>query len=169
MTLQLVRFVIHGEPASKANQRQLVMRGKKPMLIKSEKALAYEAAAIRQVPPKCRLRLEGPVRFTARIFYASERPDLDESVLLDCLQDMWTTVRVPAAGGGINEVRQLVQAGVYRNDRQVRERHVFHGIDRAMPRAEIEIAALAPQQSGMFRFDPAFGWVAQVERQGALV
>ncbi len=72
---------------------------------------------------------------TLRIFYASERPDLDESVVLDVLQDRFVKDRV-------TDERRLVQKGVYRNDRQVREKHVYHSIDRANPRAEIEVEPL---------------------------
>jgi Holliday junction resolvase RusA-like endonuclease len=42
-----------------------------------------------------------------------------------------------------------VQKGVYRNDRQVREKHVFHAIDRANPRAEIEVEPIEAQQQEM--------------------
>ena len=75
---------------------------------------------------------------TLRIFYATQRPDLDESVVLDVLQDRYEKI-----GGQ----RVLVQPGVYRNDRQVREKHVFHAIDRANPRAEVEVESLVEQQS----------------------
>lgn len=137
----IVRLTILGEPASKGNSRELVTFGRgeaaRPALIKSKKARAYERDALRQIPPIARMRIEGPVRVTARIFYASERPDLDASVLLDCLQD-----RYSGKGGG----RELVQRGVYRNDRQVRELHLYHAIDRTSPRAEIEVEALQAQQ-----------------------
>ena len=138
-------LTILGEPASKANQRQLVhvndgKGGKRPMFIKSSKARNYERDALRQIPPACRLRIEGPVRVTLRIFYASERPDLDESVVLDALQDRYE---------GKGEQRELVQNGVYRNDRQVREKHVYHAIDRANPRAEVEVETMQAQQPGL--------------------
>jgi Holliday junction resolvase RusA-like endonuclease len=131
----LIRLTILGEPASKANQRQLVHFGDRPALIKSQKARAYERDALRQIPPAARVRLQGPVRVTLRIFYASERPDLDESVILDVLQDRYV---------GKGERRELVQRGVYLNDRQVREKHVYHAIDRANPRAEIEVEEMTP-------------------------
>lgn len=140
----MIRLTILGEPASKANSRELVTFGrgenKRPALIKSKKARDYERAALRQIPPMARQRIEGPVRVTMRIYYATERPDLDASVVLDCLQDRYE---------GKGERRELVQWGVIRNDRQVREMHFYHAIDRANPRAEIEIEALAPQQSPM--------------------
>lgn len=134
-----IKFTIFGEAASKANSRQIVTINGRPSSIKSKKARGFEADALQQIPPRARLRIEGPVRVTLRIWYASERPDLDESIVLDILQDRWK-----AAKDGLPRV--LVQAGVYRNDRQVREKHVFHGIDRCNPRTEIAVEPLQAQQ-----------------------
>ena len=58
--------------------------------------------------------MTGDLRFTARIFYATRRPDLDESLILDLLQGV-----------------------IYKNDRQVKEKHVYWGLDPANPRTEI--------------------------------
>lgn len=132
--MSFAAFTILGEPASKANSRKIVTIGGRPASIKSDKARAYVRDALRQIPPAARLRLDVPVRLTARIFYTTERPDLDESVILDVLQDQYA---------GTGPMRHLVQAGVYRNDRQVRERHVYHGIDKKNPRAEIVVESLA--------------------------
>lgn len=155
----MIRFTIIGEPASKANSREIATIGARKMEVlvgqnddgslqfekmkvggrilnrKSDKALNYEKSALKQVPPVARLRLQGPVRVTLRIFYASQRPDLDESVVLDVLQDRYEKNKYTKA-------RELVQRGVYCNDRQVREKHVFHAIDRKNPRTEIEIELL---------------------------
>jgi Holliday junction resolvase RusA-like endonuclease len=131
-----VRLVILGEPASKANSRQLVKFGERMVPIKSAKARNYERDAQAQIPVAARRMLRGPLRVTLRIWYASERPDLDESVILDVLQARYRKV---------DGRRELVRAGVYENDRQVRERHVFHGIDRANPRAEIVVEPLNSQ------------------------
>ena len=60
--------------------------------------------------------LEGNLKFSATLFYASLRPDLDASVLLDALQ-----------------------MKTYLNDRQIKEIHLFHSVDRENPRAEILI------------------------------
>jgi Holliday junction resolvase RusA-like endonuclease len=138
----VIRFTILGQPCSKANSRQIVTIGQRPQVIKSKAARDYEHDAVRQIPPVARVRLEGPVRVTLRLFYASERPDLDESIVLDVLQDRWGK---PMMG----EARPLLQHGVYRNDRQVREKHVFHAIDKANPRAEIEVEAMQTQQQGI--------------------
>jgi len=132
-----IRFIILGEPASKANSRQIVVRGGRPASIKSEKALNFEANALKQIPPVARQQLTCPVRVTLRIFYASERPDLDESIVLDVLQDRYATYKA-----GDKKLRKLVQRGVYVNDRQVREKHVFHAIDRTNPRTEVTIEPL---------------------------
>jgi Holliday junction resolvase RusA-like endonuclease len=148
----VIRFTILGEPASKANSRQIVTIGERPSVIKSQKAREFEANALRQIPPRARLRLDGPVRVTLRIFYASQRPDLDESVILDVLQDRWCKPK--RADGSIAPERFLGQAGVYRNDRQVREKHVFHGIDKANPRTEVCVEPLQAQQVGLALPEP---------------
>ena len=135
----MIRFTILGQPCSKANSRQLVNFGKRIVPIKSKDALAYERAALLQIPVSARQGLDGPARINITIFYASERPDLDPSVILDCLQNRY--VKDKKTGE-----RVLVQKGVVQNDRQFREMHLFHRIDRANPRAEIEIEPLAPQQ-----------------------
>lgn len=143
----MIEFTIYGEPASKANSRELATIGprdnRRTIVRKSDKALTYERDALKQIPPKARLRLEGPVRVTLRIFYATERPDLDESVVLDVLQDRWGQAAKDGTAAGL---RPLLQSGVYRNDRQVREKHVFHGIDRNNPRTEVRIEPLQAQQ-----------------------
>jgi hypothetical protein len=126
-----LRLVVHGEPASKANSRQIVMIGsgsaKRPAVIKSKKAREYERAAVPQVLAQCRRAgwkciASGRVRVSMTIFYASERPDLDESVILDVMQQI-----------------------VFDNDRRVREKHVRHAIDKANPRAEIEVEPIVEQ------------------------
>lgn len=137
---QRVAFTILGEAASKANQRKLVLFGERPALIKSDKGRRYERDALLQIPIDARLRLVGPVCVTLRMYYASERPDLDESIVLDVLQDRYS---------GKRDARRLVQHGVYCNDRQVREKHVFHAIDRARPRVEVEVEAMQAQQVAM--------------------
>jgi len=125
-----VSFTIRGEPASKANSRQLVTLRKKgeeprPASIKSKKARAYEHNAQYQIP-RLPILMIGPLRATIRIWYTSELPDLDESIILD-----------------------VMQGRIFRNDRQVREKHVFHGIDRSNPRAHVTIEAMTAQQESL--------------------
>lgn len=138
----MIRLTIFGQPFSKANRRQLVTIKGRAALIKSKEALAYERDALLQIPAAARVRLEGPVRVRLVIYYRTEMPDLDESVLLDILQDRYQ---------GKGERRVLVQRGVYRNDRQVREKHVYHRIDKRNPRAEVVVRPLRAQHRELFR------------------
>lgn len=131
-----IEFIIAGEPASKANSRQLVTIRGKIAFIKSKKALGFEREAGLQIPHKCRAMFEGPVAVTLHLYYASERPDLDESVVLDVLQAQYKII-----GGK----RELVRAGVYLNDRQVREKHVYHHIDKANPRVHVVVVPIYPK------------------------
>ncbi|WP_066338332.1 hypothetical protein [Azohydromonas lata] len=146
---EVLCFTIYGQPASKANSRKIVdlpngKGGKRKASIKSEQARAFEADALRQIPAMARKRLAGPIRFTARIYYLSERSDLDESVVMDVLQDRYIKAPDPKDPTGKKRVRKLVQDGVYRNDRQIKEKHIYHGIDKCRPRVEIRIEEMAP-------------------------
>jgi Holliday junction resolvase RusA-like endonuclease len=107
-------FSVLGEPASKANSRRIVKFGNLSRMIKSQKALDYSSAFKRQV--KAGRLLEGDVVVEMTIWYASRRPDLDESLILDLLQGV-----------------------AYTNDRQVKEKHIFWGLDKENPRTEIMV------------------------------
>jgi len=162
MVMTPIRFTILGEPASKANQRKLATVGpadnRRLLFIKSKKARSYVDDAVRQIPGEARQRLEGPVRVAMRIYYASERPDLDESLILDVLQDQWAKKPDPRGN------RVLLQGGVYRNDRQVRTRYVEHAIDRTNPRTEILVLPIAPQQGPVDLFTA----LEEAEREAAM-
>lgn len=69
--------------------------------------------------------IECEVSVTMRLFYASRRSDLNEDQILD-----------------------LLQKRVYRNDRQVWEKHVYKAIDKANPRAEIIVAPILGELFG---------------------
>ena len=116
-------LIVHGEPASKANSRQIVMFGKRPAIIKSKKARDYVKAFEKQVKPLTNL-LEGDLAVHITIHYASRRPDLDESVILDCMERV-----------------------IYGNDRQVKEKHIFHGLDKDHPRSEIFVWRIEQKES----------------------
>jgi len=114
-----VELLIEGEPASKANSRRMVLIKGKPRLIKSSKALDYCKKFAEQCPVLETL-IEDDVRVDIDIHYATRRPDLDESVILDELQDR-----------------------IYKNDRQVKEKHVYWHLDRERPRSYIRVTPLA--------------------------
>lgn len=117
--LQALAQTFFGEPASKANSRKVVRIGNMSRLIKSQKALNYSEMFKSQAKPLEPL-LEGDVRVTMTIYYASRRPDLDESLILDLLQGV-----------------------AYLNDRQVKEKHIFWGLDKDNPRTEILVEKMS--------------------------
>lgn len=129
----MVSFVILGEPASKANSRKIVKFGNRLASIKSDKARSYAAVFDMQLSSEVRVMYAKPVRVSLRMYYASERPDMDESLVLDLMQ---------AQGSGTGKRRVFTRRGVYLNDRQVRERHVFFAVDRENPRVEVEVVEL---------------------------
>lgn len=89
------------------------------MVIKSSKALSYVDMFKRQCVVGERQKILVDVTVTIRIWYASRRPDLDESLILDLLQGV-----------------------AYENDRQVKEKHIYWmGVDKLNPRCEIEVSA----------------------------
>lgn len=113
-------FTILGEPASKSNSRQAVPRKTKSgkafvAFIKSSKAQNYSKTALLQIPELKEL-ISGKLGIECKIYYASERPDLDPSLIFD-----------------------LLQGRIFENDRQLREHHIYHGIDKVNPRAEIRV------------------------------
>ena len=109
-------FTIEGEPASKANSRKLGMIKGRMIPIKSQKALDYVKAFQKQIP-KIDPLTEEYVKVEMMIYYASRRPDLDESLILDCMQNY-----------------------VYYNDRQVKEKHIYWGLDKENPRTIIRVS-----------------------------
>lgn len=116
-----VEFIAYGEPSSKANSRMFTTRGGKPRSIKSPKALAFEAAFALQCP-KINPMFEGDVHVEAALYYASRRPDLDASLVLDGMQGR-----------------------IYHNDRQVRKQTIEWGIDIKNPRAEVRVTSLSEE------------------------
>jgi Holliday junction resolvase RusA-like endonuclease len=110
---------IFGEPASKANSRRLVARGGKPMFIKSEKALTYAESFKQQCTHNVHTPFDCDVCVEMTIYYASRRPDLDESLILDLLQGV-----------------------AYLNDRQVKRKVIDWGLDKENPRCIIRVSPL---------------------------
>jgi len=110
-----ITFTALGEPASKANSRKMVTIRGRPALIKSQKARDY----VKQFELQCP-QLEVPttedVQVEMMIYYASRRPDVDESLILDCMQ-----------------------CRIYKNDRQVKQKFIYWGLDRENPRTIIRV------------------------------
>lgn len=111
---------IMGEPASKSNSRKFVTFGGKPRFVKSDKAIAY-LRAFRMQCPTLTPMFTDDLMIEFKIFYASRRPDLDESLILDAMQGM-----------------------IYENDRQVKRRISEWGLDRDNPRTFIRVSVYDP-------------------------
>lgn len=120
---QVLSIKIYGEPASKANSRRVVRFGGMSRLIKSKKALSYSELFKQQCEPLGLQQFTGDVCVSMHIYYASRRPDLDESLILDLLQGV-----------------------AYKNDRQVKEKHIYWHLDKDSPRAEITISLMPVQE-----------------------
>lgn len=112
---KIVQFEVVGEPASKANSRKAVVIRGKPAFIKSQKARDYVKAFGEQCPTLPEL-ITDDVLVEILIYYASRRPDLDESLILDCMQDK-----------------------IYKNDRQVKQKKIYWSLDKDNPRSIIRI------------------------------
>ncbi len=112
---------ILGQTCSKSNSRQIITHpaSGRPMVIKSKEARAWLKSVEAQVPVH-RPLLAGDLRLTARIFYSSRRPDLDESLLMDALQGR-----------------------IYENDRQIKEKHIYWGLDPANPRVVVKVEEIS--------------------------
>lgn len=110
-----VTFTVYGEPASKANSRKMVLIKGRPALIKSQKARDY-VKTFEQQCPVLEMPTTEDVVVEMMIYYASRRPDLDESLILDCMQ-----------------------CRVYKNDRQVKQKFIYWGLDKENPRSVIRV------------------------------
>lgn len=110
-------FTIEGEPASKANSRKAVVIKGRPAFIKSDKARNYVKMFEAQCP-KLEAPFEEDVKVEMIIYYSSRRPDLDESLILDCMQ-----------------------GPIYKNDRQVKQKLIYWQLDKENPRSVIRVSA----------------------------
>tara|TARA_R100001377_G_scaffold11691_1_gene5854 strand:- start:1147 stop:1593 length:447 start_codon:yes stop_codon:yes gene_type:complete len=115
---RIISLKIEGQPYSKANSRRLVTIGGKPRFIKSDPARRYVTDFQAQCP-RLKELLEGDLEVEIVIFYASRRPDLDPSLILDCMEGY-----------------------IYKNDRQVKRQILYWGLDKKNPRAEIRVTEI---------------------------
>jgi|TARA_R110000824_G_scaffold78693_3_gene198519 hypothetical protein len=119
---ELCAITILGEPASKANSRRIVRIGERVRSIKSHKALTYAKGFEIQCPTRKEI-FEEDVAIAMKIFYRNRRPDLDESLILDLLENK-----------------------VYKNDRLVKYKSIEHGLDKEEPRTIIVISKLSNKE-----------------------
>ena len=119
---EVCAVTILGEPASKANSRRIVRIGERVRSIKSHKALTYAKGFEIQCPTRKEI-FEEDVAIAMKIFYRTRRPDLDESLILDLLENK-----------------------VYKNDRLVKYKSIEHGLDKEEPRTIIVISKLSNKE-----------------------
>tara|TARA_R100000005_G_C4948947_1_gene170304 strand:- start:110 stop:442 length:333 start_codon:yes stop_codon:yes gene_type:complete len=99
----------------------MVLIGGKPRFIKSKKALKYSKDFDLQCPVLDEL-MEGDLAVAMKIYYRTRRPDLDESLILDLLQDK-----------------------LYKNDRSIKLKYVLHGLDKENPRTVLLVGPVDKQ------------------------
>ena len=114
----LSTLTVLGEPCSKANSRQIVQIAGKLRVIKSKKARNYVKTATLQIPTREPL-FECDLFIAMKVYYRTRRPDLDESLVLDILQD-----------------------SIYKNDRQIKGKYIEWGLDKENPRVVISCGPL---------------------------
>lgn len=114
---------IIGKVVSKANSRRRTRSG---LYIKSADGLAFERLALQQIPNDT-IPITGDVLLLATIYYPTQRQDLDESLVMDVLQQ-----RKDKAG-------RVYFNGLYVNDRQIKAKLILHAIDRDNPRVTFEV------------------------------
>lgn len=117
---------IFGEPAGRGGD---VRRVRHPvtgraMRVHTGAATRFREAVRRQVGVLAD-RMEGDLRLTARIYSRDRRARMDADSLVEVLQGR-----------------------VIRSARQIREMHIYHGVDSGVPRAELCIEATKPCQGG---------------------
>lgn len=110
-----VSVKVRGEPASKSNSRRLAYRKGRPQFIKSKKAMDL-CNVWRDECPSLRSPIKGDVTVWFTLTYASRRPDLDESLIMD-----------------------LLQGRLIANDRQIKEKHVFWKLDQDDPHSFVTV------------------------------
>lgn len=111
-------YTIRGNIPSKSNCYRIVTINGKSKLAKSEALTKYEKSFYLQCPERGR-DVEGYFALKAKVYFSSNRPDLDNSlkILLDCLQ----------------------HTGTIRNDRYCTRIEIEKMVDRKDPRVEYEV------------------------------
>ena len=122
-------FTLYGTLQQKGNSRRIFRSGKtgRPIMVKSAAANALVNDFLSQlakfkhtVCADTVLPIMDAVSLTATIYYPNLRHDLEASLLCDILQ----------------------KGGIIGNDRQIKEMHLYHALDRNKPRAEVSLKTI---------------------------
>ena len=123
---QLAHFDIAGRPPRKSNQRQIFTRVQsktkrlRPMIVKSKEAREYMKNFSEKVPDEYKQEwgsLKEDLRVDIIVWYPDRRSDLSIELILDCLE----------------------KAEVVKNDRYIREQHVYGYVDKENPRISVTL------------------------------
>lgn len=120
-----IRFEVRGACVSLKNSRDIAINRKTGRAWPKRNAAieSFTADFCAQIPPDYRgLGIEGDVSVTIDAFYPDRRRDLDVELVYDLLGSKYT--------------------GVIRNDRQVKEKHVYWHLDRDNPRVSVIVREL---------------------------
>jgi Holliday junction resolvase RusA-like endonuclease len=124
---EVLTMEILGQPPRKSNSRRITKWGG---IIKSDEALQYVQDFILQAQyygePLGNLNQD--LRVDIAVWYKNRRPDLSIELILDCLE----------------------KAGVIKNDRYVREHHVYGFVDKENPRVHIKIYTIGGERTPPF-------------------
>jgi Holliday junction resolvase RusA-like endonuclease len=115
----VISLTIYGALASMKNRRIPTKRNPY-VTIPNKSAQSFARTFLEQVPRsacRCIGSLKRPLRAKVTVYYPSMRSDVDAELVFDLLQ----------------------KAGVIRNDRYIREKHIIGRIDKESPRVEIEV------------------------------
>lgn len=94
--------------------------------VPNAKAKAFDKAFQKQIQPNAQQQLVTAVRADIEIFYPSNLSDLDEALVLDCMQ----------------------RYHVIENDRQIVAKYVEKRIDPENPRVEVKVTPVRWERSG---------------------
>ena len=94
------------------------------MSFKNPEAQRYVKDFLKQIPGNLQVRYDTPVRLTAFIFYKTKRPDLDESLLMDCLES----------------------SSIITNDRLIWDKQILKYFDKHIPRVKFYVEKLTNKE-----------------------
>lgn len=116
--------VIRGEPTPRARMLDVVIADGTPRLVKSQPARVWQNRAMPQLLNR---RPERPLAvelvLDCRFWSSASRPAIDEALVVDVLE----------------------RAAIIAHAGQIREKHVFAGVDRADPRVAVTLTRLRTQ------------------------
>jgi hypothetical protein len=116
--------VIRGEPTPRARMLDVVITDGTPRLVKSEPARVWQNRAMWQLLNRRPARpLAVELALDCRFWSSAARPAIDEALVVDVLE----------------------RAAIIAHAGQIREKHVFAGVDRADPRVAVTLTRLRTQ------------------------